>query len=56
MRRVLDSQFNSVNIGDTARRTMIWVVPEDLTEARLLFGETEVARVALGSAGVSDER
>ena len=56
MRRVLDSQFNSVNIGDTARRTMIWVVPEDLAEARLLFGETEVARVALGSAGVSDER
>jgi hypothetical protein len=26
------------------------MVPEGLTEARLLFGETEVARVPLGSA------
>lgn len=56
MRRVLDSQFNGVNVGETARRTMIWVVPEELTEARLLFGETEVARVDLASAGIIEGR
>lgn len=54
MRRILDSQFNGVDVGDTAERTMIWLVPEGLTEARLLFGETEVASVALGSAPVTE--
>ncbi|WP_127105446.1 hypothetical protein [Pararhodobacter zhoushanensis] len=54
MRRILDSQFNGTDIGDSAERTVIWVVPEGLTEARLLFGETEVARVALGSAAITE--
>lgn len=54
MQRVLDSQFNGTNIGSDAERRMLWLVPEGLTEARLLFGETEVARVALGTAGATE--
>jgi len=54
MRRILDSQFNGVDVGSSVERTMIWLVPESLTEARLLFGETEVAPVDLGSAGVTE--
>lgn len=54
MRRILDSQFNGTDIGRSAERTMVWVVPEGLTEARLLFGETEVAQIALATAGVTD--
>jgi len=52
--RILDTQFSSTDVGETTDRTMIWVVPESLTEARLLFGETEVAQVALGSAPVTE--
>lgn len=47
MRRLLDSQYNGVNVGDSTERTVLWVVPEGLAEARLLFGETEVAVVPL---------
>lgn len=54
MRRILDSQFSGTNVGSSSERTMIWVVPETLTEARLLFGETEVARVPLGTAAITD--
>jgi len=54
MRRILDSQFSGTDVGGTSDRTMIWVVPEALSEARLLFGETEVARVVLGAAPVTD--
>ncbi|MCB1407385.1 MAG: hypothetical protein KDK01_14310 [Rhodobacteraceae bacterium] len=54
MNRVLDSQYNGVNVGSSTERTVLWVVPEDLTEARLLFGETEVARVPLGTAAITD--
>lgn len=54
MRRVLDSQFNGVDIGDATERRMLWLVPEDLTEARLLFGETEVARIDLASAAITE--
>ncbi|PTX02403.1 hypothetical protein [Pararhodobacter aggregans] len=54
IRRVLDSQFNGVDIGDSAERTMLWLVPEGLTEARLVFGETEVATVALASAAITE--
>ncbi len=54
MRRILDSQYNGTDTGRATERTMVWVVPESLTEARLLFGETEVAVVALGSAGVTE--
>ncbi|WP_323037586.1 hypothetical protein [Pararhodobacter sp.] len=54
MRRILDSQFSGTNVGSSADRTMLWVVPESLTEARLLFGETEVARVALGTAAITE--
>ncbi|MCB1390058.1 MAG: hypothetical protein KDK12_13095 [Rhodobacteraceae bacterium] len=54
IRRILDSQFNGVDVGDSAERTVIWMVPEGLTEARLLFGETEVATVSLGTAAVTD--
>lgn len=54
MQRLLDSQYSGTNVGDTADRTMIWVVPETLTEARLLFGETEVARVQLGTAAITE--
>lgn len=54
MRRILDSQFNGTDTGRSASRTMVWVVPEGLTEARLLFGETEVAQIALATAGVTD--
>lgn len=50
MRRILDSQFNGTDTGRSADRTMVWLVPEGLTEARLLFGETEIASVPLGSA------
>lgn len=53
MRRILDSQFNGTDTGRSATRTMVWVVPEGLTEARLLFGETEVAQVPLGTAGAT---
>lgn len=54
MRRILDSQFNGTAIGRGAERRMLWVVPADLAEARLLFGQTEVARVALGTAGPTE--
>ncbi|PWE28649.1 hypothetical protein C4N9_11745 [Pararhodobacter marinus] len=54
MRRILDSQFNGVNIGDSTERNVIWLVPEGLTQATLLFGETPVAEVDLGSASVTD--
>jgi hypothetical protein len=54
MRRLLDSQFNGTNVGDSTERTVIWVVPEGLTEARLLFGETEVATVVLGATAVGE--
>jgi len=54
MRRVLDSQFSGTDIDESAERRMVWAVPETLTEARLLFGETEVATVALGSAPITD--
>jgi len=53
-RRLLDSQFSGTDVGDDAERRMLWVVPEDLTEARLLFGETEVARVTLGASAITD--
>ena len=49
MRRILDSQFNGVNIGDSTDRNVIWLVPEALTQATLMFGETAVAEVDLGS-------
>lgn len=54
MRRLLDWQFNGVNIGDNAERKVVWLVPEGLGEARLLFGETEVATVPLGAAPIAD--
>ncbi|MCL4675006.1 MAG: hypothetical protein KJZ59_03005 [Pararhodobacter sp.] len=54
MRRLLDSQYNGTNLGASTDRTVIWLVPEDLGEARLLFGETEVARVPLGTAAITD--
>ena len=53
MHRILDSQFNGIAIGQSTNRTMVWVVPEGLNEARLFYGETEVARVSLGSAPVT---
>ncbi|WP_417587579.1 hypothetical protein [Pararhodobacter oceanensis] len=53
-RRLLDSQFSGTDVGDDSERTMLWVVPEGLSEARLLFGETEVAQVALGAATITD--
>ncbi|MCB1398144.1 MAG: hypothetical protein H6898_07550 [Rhodobacter sp.] len=54
MNRLLDSQYNGVNIGDDTERTVLWLVPEGLAEARLLYGETEVARVPLASAAITD--
>ena len=54
MRRILDSQFNGVDVGASAERKMVWLVPEGLAEARLLFGETEVAVVDLGGAAVTE--
>ncbi|MBN8294828.1 hypothetical protein JI664_22850 [Rhodobacter sp. NTK016B] len=54
MRRILDSQFNGVNIGDSTDRNVIWLVPEALTQATLMFGETAVAEVDLGSAAVTN--
>lgn len=54
LHRILDSQFNGVDVGGTAERTVVWLVPEGLTEARLLFGETEVAVVDLGGAAVTE--
>ncbi|GAB4272960.1 MAG: hypothetical protein Kow0013_26650 [Pararhodobacter sp.] len=53
IRRLLDSQYNGTDVGASTERTMIWVVPEGLAEARLLYGETEVARVNLGSAAIT---
>ena len=54
MRRILDWQFNGVNIGDDAERNVIFLVPEDLANATLLFGETPVAEVNLGAAAVAE--
>ena len=54
MQRLLDSQFNGVDIGRSSTRTVIWMVPEDLAEARLTFGETIVAEINLASAPITD--
>jgi|GEM_PF-1785494 len=54
MNRILDSQFSGTDVGGASERTVLWVVPETMTEARLLFGETEVARVALGTAAITE--
>lgn len=54
MRRILDWQFNGVNIGDEAERNVIFLVPEGLTQARLLFGETPVAEVDLARAPITE--
>ncbi|MCB1361382.1 MAG: hypothetical protein H6899_04250 [Rhodobacter sp.] len=54
MQRLLDSQYNGVDVGASAERTVLWLVPEGLSEARLLFGETEVARVALAGAPITE--
>lgn len=54
MQRLLDSQYNGVDVGASAERTVVWLVPEGLDEARLLFGETEVARVTLGGAPITE--
>lgn len=53
LRRILDSQFNGVDVGDDTERVMVWAVPADLPRARLLFGETEVAQIDLASAPVT---
>ncbi|WP_334193809.1 hypothetical protein [Pararhodobacter sp.] len=54
IRRLLDSQFNGVEVGASTERRMLWLVPEGLTEARLLFGETEVATLDLAGAAITD--
>ena len=54
MQRLLDSQFNGVDVGRSATRTVIWMVPETLERALLLFGETIVAEVDLSRAVISD--
>lgn len=54
MRRILDWQFNGVNIGDDAERNVIFLVPEGLANATLLFGETPVAEANLGAANIND--
>jgi len=54
MDKLLGWQFNSVNVGDTAERRMVWLVPENLSNAVLYFGETPVADVDLSGA-VADQ-
>lgn len=48
--RILDWQFNGVNVGESARRRMVWTVPEGVSAATLRFGETPVAEVDLNVA------
>lgn len=54
IRRVLDTQFNGVNAGDSAERTMLFLVPETQTNFQLLFGETPVTTVDLSNAAITD--
>ena len=54
MDRLLASQFNGIQIGRDTDRRVIWVVPEGLAEARLFFGETQVATVNLSGAAITD--
>jgi hypothetical protein len=54
MRRLLDSQFNGVDVGRSAQRTVLWMVPEGVTDLTLHFGEMPVASVSLASATILD--
>lgn len=54
MRQLLDSQFNGVDVGRSAQRTVLWLVPEGVTDLTLRFAETPVAAVSLASATILD--
>jgi len=48
--KILDYQFSGANPGDSATRRMVWMVPEDVAEATLMFGSVPVTPVTLASA------
>lgn len=54
MRRILDSQFNGVNIGDDTERTMVFVAPDDVTAFQLYFGNVAVADVDVTGSQIAD--
>jgi hypothetical protein len=45
--RILDWQFNGVNVGEATTRRLVFMVPEGTTAATLRFGMTAVAEVDL---------
>lgn len=55
MKRVLDSFPNTVKVGDTQDRTILWAVPEDVTAATLYFTGVKIAEVDWAGQQVLDQ-
>ena len=44
--RIMDSQFSSASVGGDSSRRMVFVVPDGVTSATLMFGATAVSEVS----------